>query len=85
MVLTATMKAERTCSNLQISVSRVGDWLLPAYVWETERADTMTVIYRQWTANGTNHPIKIIFHEILIYGSHAHKRVSALGSVSRMY
>jgi len=57
MVVMATTQAERTCSNLQISGSRVGDWLLPAYVWETERADTVTVIYRQWTANGTNHPI----------------------------
>lgn len=79
------MQAERTCSNLQISGSRVGDWLLPAYVWETEWADTMTVIYRQWTANGTNHPIKVIFREILFYSSHAHKLLSALESLSRIY
>ena len=81
----ATMQAGRTCSNLQISGSRVGDWLLPAYVWETERADTVTVIYRQWTANGTNHPIKVIFREIFICSSHAHKLVSAFASLSSIY
>jgi hypothetical protein len=32
---------------------------------ERERAVTMmTVIYRQWTAKGTNHPIKVIFREL---------------------
>jgi hypothetical protein len=77
MVVKATMSAGWTRSNLQIYGSRVGDWLLPAYVWETGRADTMTVIYRQWTANGTYHPIKVIFREILICSSHAHKLLRA--------
>jgi hypothetical protein len=87
MVVKATKPAGWTRSNLQIYSygSSVGDWLLPAYVWETGRADTMTVIYRQWTANGTNHPIKVIFREILICSSHAHKLLSAFMSLSRMY